>query len=68
MYSVVNTYTRVASYHILKGLVQKTYAYYSVAQKDAERVEEMRPSLRCDVVEISKVARIYLENQERLRN
>lgn len=66
MYYLVNPNTGTPAYTYLLGKVKKVYSHYAVAQKDADKAQELRPTLRCDVVEISKSARLYLENQARL--
>lgn len=52
-------------YPTYKGKVEKMYRHRALAEKDADRVS--LKAERVDVVEISKTARLYLENQARLQ-
>jgi hypothetical protein len=52
-------------YPTYKGKVEKMYQYRVLAEKDADCVS--LKAERVDVVEISKGARLYLENQARLK-
>jgi len=49
-----------------RGIVQKAYSFRVLAEKDLE-ASESEKAQRKDVVEISKSARLYLENQKRLK-
>ena len=68
MYYVQDRITKKPTYGTSKGVFQKAYAYRILAERDASRANES-PTMNCrrvDVVEISKSARLHLENQRRL--
>ena len=68
MYYVQNKTTGQPTYYVNKGRVDKSYSLRLLAEMDAEKVEKDNhlQSTRIDVVEISKSARLFLENQARM--
>ena len=68
MFYVQNKTTGQPSYYTHKGMVEKCYSLRILAEMDAEKAEQdaSLKSTRIDVVEISKSARLYLENQARM--
>ena len=66
MYYIVNRTTGHNVYYVSRGSVEKAYAFRILAEKDVE-ASTLEKAKRVDVVEISRSARLYLENQERLR-
>lgn len=68
MYYVQNKTTGQPLYYTSKGKVDKTYSLRIVAELEADKIEQSNymKTARIDVVEISKSARLYLENQARL--
>jgi len=68
MYYVQDRMTKKPTYDTSKGVFQKAYAYRILAERDASRANASSTvqCQRVDVVEISKSARLYLENQRRL--
>ena len=68
MYYVQNKVTGQPSYYTHKGMVEKCYTLRILAEMDAEKAEQgtSLKTARIDVVEISKSARLYLENQARM--
>ncbi len=68
MYYVQNKTTGQPTYYVNKGRVEKSYSLRVLAEMDAEKVEQQThlKTARVDVVEISKSARLYLENQARM--
>lgn len=68
MYYVQNKTTGLPTYYTNKGRVEKCYSMRLLAEIDAEKVEKSShlKTARIDVVEISKSARLYMENQARL--
>ncbi len=68
MYYVQNKITGQPSYYTHKGMIEKSYSLRILAERDAEKAEQdtSLKTTRIDVVEISKSARLYLENQARL--
>jgi hypothetical protein len=68
MYYVRNSTTGQPLYGTHRGQVEKAYSLRLLAEKSAEKVEQdtALKTARVDVVEISKSARLYLENQARL--
>lgn len=67
MYYIQNKTTGQPVY-LTRRQVEKCYSLRVLAVKDAEKTEQENylKTARVDVVEISKSARLYLENQERL--
>lgn len=68
MYYVQNKTTGQPVYYTHKGKVDKVYSLRVVAELEAEKVNQTNymKTARIDVVEISKSARLYLENQARI--
>ena len=68
MFYIQNKLSGHPLYYITKGKVERCYAFRALAEKDAERIEKSIEYQvnRIDVVEISKSARLYMENQARL--
>lgn len=68
MYYVQNKTTGQPTYYVNKGRVEKSYSLRVLAEMDAEKVEQQThlKTARVDVVEISKSARLFLENQARM--
>lgn len=68
MYYVQNKTTGQPTYYVNKGRVEKSYSLRLLAEMDAEKVEQQThlKTARIDVVEISKSARLFLENQARM--
>ena len=68
MYFIRNGITQQPIYPMFKGRVQRAYALKVVAEVQAEKVEKTHTPLRVDVVEISRSARLWLENQARINS
>jgi hypothetical protein len=51
-------------YYVRMAKAQRLYAKSDIARVEAQKV---RTSLRMDVVELSKSAKLYMENQARLQ-
>lgn len=70
MYYVQNKTTGQPLYYTHKGKVDKVYSLRIIAELEAEKVDQTNymKSARIDVVEISKSARLYLENQARINS
>lgn len=68
MYYVQNKATGQPLYYTHKGKVDKVYSLRIIAEIEAEKVdlENHLKSARIDVVELSKSARLYMENQSRM--
>jgi hypothetical protein len=68
MFYILNRTSGQPTYPIYRGQVEKCYSLLILAELDAEKVEEAThlKTARIDVVEISRSARLYLENQARL--
>lgn len=68
MYYIQNKTTGQPAYHLARGLVEKCYSLRILAEMDAEKVAQQitLKTNRIDVVELSKSARLYMENQARL--
>ena len=68
MYYVQNKTTGQPLYYTHKGKVEKVYSLRIVAEIEAEKVDQANhlKTARIDVVEISKSARLYMENQSRM--
>jgi len=68
MYYIQNKTTGQPIYLTNKGKVEKTYSLRLIAEIEAEKLDQDNhlKATRCDVVEISKSARLYMENQARL--
>jgi len=66
MYIIRNNITQQPLYPLLKGKIERAYAIKVVADQQADKVEKTHSSLRVDVVEISRSARLWLENQNRV--
>ena len=64
-YYVQNKTTGQPTHYTHKGRVEKSYSIRILAEMDAEKIEQANylKASRIDVVEISKSARLYLENQ-----
>jgi hypothetical protein len=69
MFYVQNKSTGQSLYYTHKGKVEKVYSLRIVAEVDAKKAEEttLIKSQRIDVVEISKSAKLWLENQARMQ-
>ena len=69
MYYVQNKLTGQPAYMSMRGKIEKVYSMRLLAQIDAEKAKEnqlIKPQ-RIDVVEISKSAQLWLENQARMQ-
>lgn len=68
MYYVQNKTTGQPLHYLSKGRVEKYYSMRVLAEIDAKKAEQETclKTSRIDVVEISKSARLYLENQARM--
>ena len=68
MYYVQNKATGQPLYYTHKGLVDKVYSLRIIAEIEAEKVDQATylKTARIDVVELSKSARLYMENQARM--
>lgn len=69
MYYVQNKLTGQPAYMSMRGKIEKVYSMRLLAQVDAEKAKEsqlIKPQ-RIDVVEISKSAQLWLENQARMQ-
>jgi hypothetical protein len=66
MYYIKDRTTGHNLHYVNRGIVQKAYSFRVLAEKDLE-ASESEKAQRKDVVEISKSARLYLENQKRLK-
>ena len=49
----------------MRGIIQKTYNHRVVAENDKLKADPLLKSKRVDVVEISRSARIHLENKSK---
>jgi hypothetical protein len=58
---------KITSLPYFKFFQVKKYYMRVVAEKEKEKANETVKSERVDVVEISKSARLYLENQRRMQ-
>jgi hypothetical protein len=69
MYYIQNKTTGQPIYLTNKGKVEKTYSLRLIAEIEAEKLDQDNhlKATRIDVVEISKSARLYMENQARLK-
>ena len=68
MYYVQNKTTGQPLYYTHKGKVEKVYSLRIVAEMEAEKADLSNhlKTARIDVVELSKSARLYMENQARM--
>ena len=69
MFYVQNKSTGQPAYFGLRGKLEKVYSMRLLAEVDAKKAEETNliKSQRVDVVEISKSAQLWLENQARMQ-
>ena len=69
MFYVQNKSTGQPAYMGMRGKIEKVYSMRLLAEIDAKKAEqtELIKSQRIDVVEISKSAQLWLENQARLQ-
>ena len=69
MFYVQNKSTGQPAYIGLRGKLEKVYSMRLLAEVDAKKAEETNliKSQRVDVVEISKSAQLWLENQARMQ-
>jgi hypothetical protein len=65
MYYIQNKTTGQPAYYGSRGVVDKCYSLRILAETDAEKAGQAThlKTARIDVVEISKSARLYMENQ-----
>ena len=68
MYYVQNKTTGQPLYYTHKGKVEKVYSIRIVAEMEANKADQANhlKTARIDVVELSKSARVYMENQARM--
>lgn len=68
MYYVQNKTTGQPIYYTHKGKVEKVYSLRILAEIEAEKADQANhlKTARIDVVELSKSARLYMENQARM--
>lgn len=68
MYYVQNKTTGQPLYYTHKGKVEKVYSLRIVAEMEANKADQANhlKTARIDVVELSKSARLYMENQARM--
>ena len=68
MYYIQNRVTGQPAYPLARGVVEKCYSLRILAEQDAEKANQeiTLKTKRIDVVELSKSARLYMENQARL--
>ena len=69
MFYVQNKSTGQPAYMGMRGKIEKVYSMRLLAEIDVKKAEqtELIKSQRIDVVEISKSAQLWLENQARLQ-
>jgi len=69
MFYVQNKSTGQPAYMGMRGKIEKVYSMRILAEMDAKRAEqtELIKPQRIDVVEISKSAKLWLENQARMQ-
>jgi len=66
MYYIVDRATGQNLHYVNRGIVKKAYSFRVLAEKDLDE-STLEKAQRKDVVEISRSARLYLENQQRLQ-
>lgn len=69
MFYVQNKSTGQPAYMGMRGKIEKVYSMRLLAEIDAKKAEQTTfiKSQRVDVVEISKSAQLWLENQARMQ-
>jgi hypothetical protein len=69
MFYVQNKTTGQPAYMGMRGKIEKVYSMRILAEVDAKKAEkaELINPQRIDVVEISKSAKLWLENQARMQ-
>lgn len=69
MFYVQNKSTGQPAYMGMRGKIEKLYSMRLLAEIDAKKAEQtaLIKSQRVDVVEISKSAKLWLENQARMQ-
>ena len=69
MFYVQNKSTGQPAYMGMRGKIEKVYSMRILAEVDAKKAEqtELINPQRIDVVEISKSAKLWLENQARMQ-
>ena len=68
MYYIQNRITGLPAHPLARGIVEKSYSLRILAEQDADKANQeiTLKAKRIDVVELSKSARLYMENQARL--
>lgn len=68
MYYIQNRITGLPAHPLARGTVEKCYSLRILAEQDADKANQeiTLKAKRIDVVELSKSARLYMENQARL--
>ena len=66
MYYIVDRTTGQNLHYVNRGIVKKAYSFRVLAEKDLDE-STLEKAQRKDVVEISRSARLYLQNQKRIR-